>query len=164
LGTAGGTIITVLVNGVVIAQTILGPKDGEATEPGEEPTKYALDIRVQDQERVQRTNLAADDQDLLWIYAHVRCSDPDVDTQALTEAIAFTKQGPNASWLVLGEAQMRGGFKTVPVRARPPSQEAVLSGDGATVLVSALIEGRRVSGPVDLQLEHYVMEFLPPLA
>lgn len=153
-----------MVNGVVIAQTILRPKDEERTDEDEERTEYALDIRVQDQNQVQRTNLAADNQDMLWIYGQVRCNDPDVDTQALTQGLAFAKQGRNAQWLIMGEAQMRGGFKVIPVRARPPSPDALLAEDNVTVSVSALIEGRRIVGPVELQLEHYIMEFLPPVA
>jgi hypothetical protein len=166
LGTVAGTVVTILINGVVIAQTILRPK-GEEVEEGEEEgerTEYTLDIRVQDQDQVQRTNLATDEKDLLWVYGQVRCNKPEIDTASMTEAMSFAKRGPNASWLVMGKARMRDGFKAVPVRARPPNPEALLAGENATILISVPIEDQRVSGPVELQLEHYIMEFLPPEA
>lgn len=159
LGTAIGTIVTVLVNGVVIAQTILSPAQG-GDQPGDddERTEYSLDIRTQD----QRTVLAADGVDVVWVYGQVRCSDPKVDTASLTRGLRFVADGPNAAWLTVGASQMSGGFKAVPVRASPPTAEAEPDGDSATITVSAMIEGRLIGGPVALVLDdsRYELEIL----
>lgn len=159
LGTAIGTIVTILVNGVVIAQTLLPPaQGGDQQGDDEERTEYSLDIRTQE----QRTVLAADGVDVLWVYGQVRCSDPKVNTASLTQGLRFVADGPNAAWLTVGSSQMNGGFKAVAVRASPPFAEAEPDGDSATITVSALIEGRLIGGPVALVLDdsRYELEIL----
>lgn len=125
----------------------------------EEAKEYELDIRTQD----DRTSLNTDGEDLLWVYAQVRCNKPEVNTEVLTSDLTFTAEGADSKWLLLGAPQRTSGFKTVPVRAWPPSENAQLVDSKATVTVSAIIEGSRISGPVDLELgQSYVMEFIFP--
>ncbi|MBF6650993.1 hypothetical protein [Methylobacter sp. BlB1] len=115
----------------------------------EEPKEYELDIRTQD----DRTNLTTDGEDLLWVYAQVRCNKPEVNTEALTSGLAFTAEGTDSKWLLLGAPQSTNGFKAVPVRAWPPSEDAQLAEGEAKVTVSAVIETKRISGPVTIRLE-----------
>ena len=115
----------------------------------QEPKEYELDIRTQD----DRTSLNTDGEDFLWVYAQVRCNKPEVDTEPLTSSLTFTAEGTDAKWLGLGSPQRTNGFKSVPVRAWPPSANAQLSEAKATVMVSAVIEGHPVSGPVTITLE-----------
>jgi hypothetical protein len=97
----------------------------------------------------------------LWVYAQVRCNKPEVETVALTSNLTFTAEGTDAKWLSLGLAQRTDGFKSVPVRAWPPSENAQPAEGRATVMVSAMIEGTKVDGPVKLNLNSkYVMEFV----
>lgn len=132
-------------------------KPQPANKPQEDPREYELDIRTQD----DRTSLNADGEDILWVYAQVRCNKPEINTEALTAGLTFTAEGADAKWLNLGTPQRTNGFKTVPVRAWPPSQEAQLSEGKGTVVVSAMIEGNKIDGPVKLDLEtKYVMEFV----
>jgi len=150
-----GVIVTVLVNGVAISQTILKPKDDKGEE---DDTEYTLDVRTQDSEGEMRTTIDADNEDTLWIYAQVRCNKPEIDTASLTRALGFSKEGANAAWLVLGTPQMRDGFKVVSIKARPPYAEAQLVEDGrVTVPVTSLIEGQSIRGPVDLSIEGYIL-------
>jgi hypothetical protein len=159
LGTAAGAIVTVLVNGAAIAETILHPsgeqgqeeEEQEEEEEEEEPRRYTLDIRTEE----ERTTLEADGEDTLWIYGQVRCDDPEVDTEGLTQSLSFRPQGPNTAWFVAGEPQMSEGFKAVQFRARPPIPDAELASGQDQVLVSTTIEGTPVSGPVLLSLELY---------
>jgi hypothetical protein len=147
-------VITVLVNGAAVTRIVL--RQGEEGEEGEKQKDYFLDIRSED----QRTVLATDGKDKLWIYGQVRCTDPEVNTDALTQSLGFTPGGPNASWLRLGEPQMKGGFKAVLARAYPPTPEADLQPGGAFVTVGTLIENRNVSGNLDLELlPEYYLEF-----
>ena len=124
-----------------------------------EPKEYELDIRTED----DRTSLNTDGEDILWVYAQVRCNKPEVDTVALTSNLTFTTEGTDAKWLSLGAPEKTNGFKTVPVRAWPPSENAQLAEGKARVMVSAIIEGSKVGGPAELELgQSYVMEFVFP--
>jgi hypothetical protein len=163
-GTAA-VIASVLVNGSEIIRTILRPPSVDSVQPpapptngeqkeAEKPKQYTLDIRTQD----QRTTLIADGEDIVWIYGQVLCDDPNIDTGTITRGLSFAADGPNASWLVLGEPEMVGGFKVTMVRAWPPTEEAVLEDDGAMVVASASIEGNQVGGPVQLTLEDSLYE------
>jgi len=78
-----------------------------------------------------------------------------VDTLALTSALTFTKEGPNADWLILdvSQSQMVSGFKTVPVKAKPPFADAELAEGGPIVMISTIIEDHHINGPVTLSLE-----------
>lgn len=134
------------MNGAAVTRIVL--RQGEEGEEGEKQKDYFLDIRSED----QRTVLATDGKDKLWIYGQVRCTDPEVNTDALTQSLGFTPGGPNASWLRLGEPQMRGGFKAVLVKAYPPAPEAELQPGGATITVGTMIEGKDVSGTVQFEL------------
>lgn len=147
IATGAGTIITILVNGATVAQSFGPSREGE--EGDEEPPRYTLDIRTDG----MRTTLLADGEETLWLYAQVRCDKPEVDTASLTAGLRFVAVGPNSDWLLLGPSQPSGGFKAVPVRARPPSPTAQLLDPTATVAVSGLIEGELAQGPVELTLE-----------
>lgn len=152
-------MVTVLVNGVAISQAVLGSRNGDQKEK-EDKTEYTLDIRTQDRNQVTRTTLAADNEDILWVYGQVRCNKPEVDTSSLTQALSFSTEGPDVSWLVLGKAQMVEGFKVVQVRAGPPFPDAQLTAGQASVRVSTIIEGKQISGPVRLDLSRLIIEVL----
>lgn len=170
--TTGSWVTWLLIPGVGLvlyaAAKLLGRKKPEDkptresdeqpnSKPDEQPKEYELDIRTQD----DRTSLNADGEDILWVYAQVRCNKPEVNTEALTAGLTFTAEGTDAKWLSLGLPQRSNGFKTVPVRAWPPSQDAQLIEGKAVVMVSTFLEGNRVNGPVKLDLEpKYVMEFV----
>jgi hypothetical protein len=101
----------------------------------------------------QRTQLATDGKDQLWIYGQVQCNDPNVDADALTRSLSFVPGGANAAWLELADPQMTSGYNAVLVRARPPEPGAELQSGGAYVWVGTEIEGKTVSGNVPLELE-----------
>ncbi|MBN1104636.1 MAG: hypothetical protein JXL84_14560, partial [Deltaproteobacteria bacterium] len=151
---------TVLVNGAAISQVLIKQREeGEEGEEGEpeEEKKYFLDIVTQN----QRTTIAANGKDQLWIYGQVTCTDPEVDTAGLTRSLGFTPGGPNAEWLRLGDMQMSGESKAVCVTASPPAPEASLQDGGAFVRVGTMIEGKVVSGDVQLELvQELIMEFV----
>jgi hypothetical protein len=162
--TAAGTVLVMTLNGLPTgAPIVIAPPEG----PGEgaddeEPRRYTLDARTQD----QRTLLLADNEDALWVYARVLCSDPEVDTQSLTAGLDFRPDGPQAAWLLLDPPTL-GDFKAVRVRAWPPTPDACLdpANPAATLLISTTIEGQRASMPVELQLDlEYVMEYVSPYA
>jgi hypothetical protein len=124
-----------------------------------EPKEYELDVRTQD----DRTSLNIDGEDLLWVYGQVRCNKPETNTEAMTAGLTFIPQGPDAKWLQIGASQKINGFKTVPVRAWPPLENAQLAEGKVIVAVSAIIEGYPISGSVQLELgQSYVMEFIFP--
>jgi hypothetical protein len=167
LGTAVGTVVVVLVNGVAIAQVLFpsrvepGAPVGEAEaadeEEQEEPRTYTIDLRTQD----ARASLTTDGEDSLWVYGRVTCSDPEIDTTGLTAGLTFRAEGANAAWLVLDPPRLTGGSQAVMARARPPRDGAVPAPGGVRLTVAATIEGQRVTGTVALDLTPpYVMEFL----
>ena len=130
-----------------------GGEEGEA----EEEKKYFLDIVTQN----QRTTIAANGKDQLWIFGQVTCTDPEVDTSGLTRSLGFTPGGPNAEWLSLGDMQMSGDSKAVCVTASPPAPEASLQEGGVFVRVGTMIEGKPVSGDVQLELvPELILEFV----
>jgi len=125
--------------------------DGEGTGAEgeeEEDREYFLEISTQN----QRTTIATNGKDQLWLYGQVMCNDPEVDTSGLTKSLGFTPGGPNAEWLRLSDMQMSGGHKAVCVTASPPSPDAALADGGAHVRVGTMIEGKPVSGNVQLEL------------
>jgi hypothetical protein len=170
LGTAAAVTATVLVNGAAVTQILLrrGSKrkpDGTAAayagrtdednrgEKGDQDdqdkeVKYYLDIRTEN----QRTQLATDGKDQLWIFGQVQCTDPEVDAGSLTGALSFIAGGPDSAWLVLGPPTMTGGYKAVLVRAQQPAPEADLAEGSAFVRVGVTMEGKVVSGEVQLSL------------
>lgn len=158
LGTGVATVITVIVNGVAISQTVIQHEGGDDGDE-EEDTQYWLEIESEG----YRTTLKTDGDDTLKISAWVECSKDDVDTYALTEGLYFAVDGPNADWVDLEDPQMDGGAKAVTATASPPSDDAELSEEpGPMVRISTEIEGRHVSGALQLRLEpeEYEMEFL----
>lgn len=152
LGAAAGVTATVLINGAAISQVLISQRDDDAQESQdqepEEDKKYFLDILTQN----RRTTIAADGKDQLWIYGQVTCTDPEVDAASLTRSLGFTPGGPNAEWLHLGAGQMSEGYKAVCLTARAPSPDAGLVDGGAFVRVGTNIEGKPVSGDVQLDL------------
>jgi hypothetical protein len=155
IATAVGTTVVILVNGTSIAQTIIGQEGGEGDaseseedEEEEDAPRYQLEISTED----RRTSLVADGEDALWIYARVTCDKPDIDTGPITDSIGFAVQGPSAAWLSLSAPQMVRGAKAVRATAGPPFDGARLSDERVTVLISAVIEGEEVTGPLDLTL------------
>jgi hypothetical protein len=145
----------VLVNGASVASLAFTRPAGSADngdgdeEEEEKERNYTLDIRTEE----ERTDLTTDGEDSIWLYALVRCDDPEVDTLALTQALSFSTSGPDGSWLKLEQEQMQGERKAVLVRAEPPSAEADLTEGKATVLVSGTVEDHQVNGPVDFSLD-----------
>jgi len=117
-----GAVVGVFVNGVFKGQTILRAQGGDGEDHKEkEELHYTLDIRTQDRDGVARLSVSVDGEDVLWVYAQIQCSKPDVDTSALTQSITFSVEGPNREWLVLGEATSVSGYKVAPIRAWPPN-------------------------------------------
>jgi hypothetical protein len=153
-----GAVVGVFVNGLFSGQTILRAQGGDGENHEEkQQVHYTLDIRSQD----LRTNLTADGEDTLWIYAQIRCDKPEIDVDGLTSSLTFDSRGPNVSWIRLEESQMVSGFKAVRVRAWPPTSDAQLGSGGPEMIVATIIDGNQVSGSVQLNLESkYVMEFV----
>jgi hypothetical protein len=148
-----GPIVGVFVVILIFKQLSKAAQGNE----GSQSTEYLLHVRTVD----ERTGLNADGQDVLWIYAIALCTNPAVDSVALTSSLKFTPQGSNASWLVMDvEPQMVEGFKVVPVRAWPPQSDSQLLPEGPTVVASAAVGGNVLSGSVQISLElmPYTME------
>jgi hypothetical protein len=146
-GTAA-TVISGLVNGALVFQrTPLNPP----SEGQEEPARYKMDVRTED----ERTSLAADRMDRLWLYAQLSCSKPSVDSQALTAAIQFTFDGTYAAWVSIKNSQSISGYNAVQLAADPPSPDDELPDDATvTVLVSgATAQGEPIQVPVTISLE-----------
>lgn len=142
------TIINGLVNGALIFQnTIRRPRqEGEA----EDDTRYTLDVRTED----QRTKLAADGEDRLWVYGQLTCDKPKIDTASLTRALAFQFSGDQAGWMSIKTEQFNNGFKSVQIVCTPPTPETEVPEDAAvTVTVSGrTAEGDTVEVPVQIRL------------
>ena len=115
--------------------------------------EYFLDVGTQD----NRTSLNADGEDLLWVYAQVRCNRPEVNTASITAALTFATEGVDAPWLLLGPPAMANGFKNVPVRAWPPSPDADPQEGNATVVVWTYLEGRPLSARVTLDVQAFAL-------
>jgi len=110
-----------------------------------------MDVRTED----ERTTLAADDKDRLWVYAQIMCNKPEVDVRSLTAAIAFSFQGKYANWLKIKQQQFVGSHKAILLAAEPPSPDAQLD-DNANVIVQvsgATAEGEPIEVPVTISLE-----------
>jgi hypothetical protein len=149
---------TVLVNGAAITSLVLGSRQVE-TQPGEEPppqVNYSLDVTTEG----QQTTVAADSGQPLWIYAAVSCSDPTVNTQALTASITFAVGGANANWLSLGQPAESGGYQAVAVTAQSPVQNAVLDPGATEIYVYAPTEGQTLTAsvPIDIRSSNYEIE------
>ena len=146
-----GGLILVLTLILVIYQLTKGNKEGPKRQ-----RDYLLHLRTVD----DRTTLDADGQDTIWVYAVIVCSDPKVDTNALTSTLNFTPQGADASWLLMDQVQMIAAFKVAAVRAWPPSDKASLEDPKTTISVSTSVDGQTLSGVINLTLNHFVMEFV----
>lgn len=148
-----GGLILILILILVIYQFTKANKDKES----KKQTDYLLHLKTVD----ERTTLNADGADILWIYAIIVCTDPKVNTTAVTSTLTFTPDGPNAAWLIFDkEPQMISGFKVASVRAWPPSYKARLENGEARILVSSSIEGQVLSGSISLGLNHFILEFM----
>jgi len=146
------------VNGAAIASLVLGSRQVE-TQPGEEPppqVNYSLDVTTEG----QQTTVAADSGQPLWIYAAVSCSDPTVNTQALTASITFAVGGANANWLSLGQPAGSGGYQAVAVTAQSPAQNAMLDPGATEIYVYAPTEGQTLTAsvPIDIRSINYEIE------
>jgi len=156
-GAGAGAAVVALVNGIPVLSMLLGG-DGSKNRRRRK-RKYTLDIKVQDGQGVKRTNISADDEDFIWIYARVKCDDPKVNTSLMTRTLAFLKEGPASEWLVISHPRMTYGCKVVAVKAKPPFPDAELTINEAIVAVIASMEGQQVRGPVDITLELYEVVF-----
>lgn len=151
-----GAVVGVFVNGVFRGETRLCPPSGNATDDKEkEEIYYTLDIRTQDKDGVARLSVSVDGEDVLWIYAQIQCSKAGVDTSAATQSIAFSVDGPNREWIILGEATTVRGYKVAPIRAWPPDPEAEFQDGMPVVVVSAMIENQVLRVPVDITLGYF---------
>lgn len=155
IGTIVSTSVTIAVNGASVGTTVFGGDGGDdgggggGDDNGEKKQRrYQLDIRTED----NLTELYADGEDSLYLYARVLCNDPDVDAAALTDSIGFAVEGPNADWLILDAVESTDGFKAVPLRAWPPSETAELLDGGPAVRVSVVLDGHPVSQAVQFDL------------
>lgn len=142
------TVINGLVNGALIFQTVHRRPRAEG-EP-EDDTHYTLDVRTEE----ERTKLAADGEDRLWVYGQLTCDKPAVDTASLTRALAFQFGGPQASWMSIKNEQFANGFKAVQIVCTPPTPETEIPEDASvTVTVSGrTADGDTVEVPVTIQL------------
>jgi len=158
IATVAGATVVILVNGTSIGETILGRDKGDddqgENEDEEDPPRYSMELSTEG----SRTELKADGEDTLWIYGRVTCDKPEIDTGSITAGMSFSAQGPSGDWLILGPPRMSGGSKAVRVQARPPYEGAELQSSDATVVISAIIEGEEINGPVDLSLSEGDLE------
>jgi len=146
-GTAG-TVISGLVNGALVFQS---GTPSTTSDTGEKPTHYTMDVRTED----ERTTLAADDKDRLWVYAQIMCNKPEIDVRSLTAAIAFSFQGKYSNWLKIKQQQFVGANKAILLAAEPPTPEAELE-ENATVIVAvsgATADGEPIEVPVTISLQ-----------
>lgn len=141
------TAINVLVNGGLVFQR--PPKPGK---DGEEPASYTMDIRTED----ERTSIAADGEDRMWVYAKILCSKASVNAQGLTNAISFTFGGSKyADWMSIRSTQSHSGYKAVLIACTPPSPETEVE-EGATVdltVEGSTADGEPMRGTVTLKLD-----------
>jgi hypothetical protein len=147
LGTGAAVIGTILINGAAIQTLVLKPP-GTGGKDGEPDKQYLLDVRTEG----SRTSLWADDEETLWIYAKVTCSDPAVDCRAITASISFTPGGTNADWLTLRQQDL-SDFKSIQISALPVASAPPGETGQATMDVSAVCEGGRLTARVPLELE-----------
>lgn len=143
------TVINGLVNGALIFQTTTRRPRGP--EEPEDNTHYTLDVRTEG----ERTTLAADGDDRIWVYGQLSCDKPAVDCAALTRALSFTFGGAQAGWMSIKSEQFTDGFKAVQLVATPPTPETEVPPD-ATVVVTVsgrTADGDQVQVPVNLRLE-----------
>ena len=143
--------MTVILNG--------RPKGGRGRgnkakdDDGEKKKKdYSLIIETTESREV----LAADGRDRLTVRARVTCTDPEIATGPITEAIRFALTGADAAWVKMEEPRVAGAFRAVELSARPPAAEAQLVDSAFTLTLMVEIEGQMVHGPVDILL-------MPPL-
>ncbi len=145
-GTAS-TGINVLVNGSLVFQR--PPKPGK---DGEEQASYTMDVRTED----ERTSIAADGEDRMWVYAKIMCSKASVNAQGLTSAISFTFGGSKyAEWMSIKSTQSHSGYKAVLIACTPPTPETEIE-DGASVELTVegqTADGEPMRGTVTLQLD-----------
>ena len=99
--------------------------------------------------------LEADGSDMLWIFAGVISSDPEVNTGRITRGVRFAVEGIHADWVSLGRPQMKDGMKAVRVKAEPVGGKTELEENEEEVVVtaSAVIDGKACAGSVTLTLE-----------
>jgi hypothetical protein len=158
IATVAGATVVILVNGTSIGETILGRDrggdDGSEKQDEEDRPRYSMELSTED----ARTDLAADGDDALWVYGRVTCDKPEIDTGSITAGLAFSAAGPSGNWLILSPPQMSGGSKAVRIQAAPPYEGAELLSSEATVMVSAIIEGEKIDGPVSLTLSEGDLE------
>ena len=160
IATTVAVAATILVNGAAIQTLILKPRTVEV-KPGEDPpppVNYSLDIKTQG----QQTTVTVDSEEPLWIYAAVTCTDPKIDTAALTASITFAAGGANADWLLLGNPAGSGGYQAVAATAQTPEEGAVLKIGTTAVYVYAPAEGQTLTAsvPIDLRRGDYEIEFV----
>lgn len=150
MGTATGVIATILVNGVAIQTILISPaRQGEEGQEGEEEQparQYFFDIRTEG----GRSSLMANGQDSVWIYASVRCTDPEVDCGPLTAGIGFSPGGSNWDWLQMGGADYSGGMKAVQVLAM--AQGGARAAGSASMVVTAEVEGQSLHAELPFAL------------
>ena len=141
-------VFNVLVNGRPVSRRQGRPTEQEGDEP---PVNYTLDIRTED----ERTSLAADGEDRLWLYAKITCDKAGVDTDSLTSAISFSFGGGQyAGWMEIKSTQSHSGYKAVLLACTPPVPDAEIAED-ASVLVTVAgmsADGDSIEGTVTIEL------------
>jgi hypothetical protein len=159
IGTTAGVLATVLVNGVAVVRLVLTPPQPAPTggqdggQPQQPPKEYFLNIQTQG----YRTQMKTDGTDSLWVYASVSCNDPTVDCAALTQAVGFYVGGDNSSWITPSAPAPSGGSMAIELKAAPPTPDARLTPPGSiSVTASAVLEGKQVSGDVEISLSSEV--------
>ncbi len=163
IGTTAGVLATVLVNGVAVVRLVLTPpqpvptggQDGgqDGGQPQQPPKEYFLNIQTQG----YRTQMKTDGTDSLWVYASVSCNDPTVDCALLTQAVGFYLAGDNSSWITASPPAASGGSMAIELKAAPPTPDARLTPPGSiSVTASAVLEGKTVSGNVEISLSSEV--------
>ena len=146
-------VLVPVAGGLIWVIYKVAKKAGTNSNKNDRRKQYWLDVGTQD----NRLALNADGEDELWVYAQVRCNQPEVDTAAITSALTFTVEGVDAGWLMLGPPVMANGFKTLPVRARPPRPDAQPPEVDVPVVVWTTLEGQPLTGRVPLTLQVFAL-------
>jgi len=147
-------VVTVLVNGQEVVQTILQPRDTQATEEAEggeeqEPRQLQLQIDTRDESGASRTEINVGQRDRIYLYA--RCLQVGKGPlPAATQSIRFALTA-GQGWVALSDQGMRYGSRIAAVDSVQPSPPGDVP-EGAGVYVSATFEGESVGAPVTFTL------------
>lgn len=146
-GLVAGAVSAFVNSALVFQKPSRKPSDKKDRD---DEANYILDVRTEN----ERLYLVADEKDRLWIYAQITCDKPSVNTQALTQDIAFRFEGDYAEWMHILSTTFVDGRKSVLIAAKPPSEGAGVR-EGASVrliVVGHTEDGEEILAPASLEL------------